>query len=79
MPVAYRIKGNGARSNTVANNLPVDHPPPTLGVGSKSHNRTFSEHGHFACKLKGIVNAATYKHIIYSSTLEIGKVKTFFF
>ena len=37
----------------VANILPADHPSPTLWVGSKGRNSTFSEHGHVASQIKG--------------------------
>ena len=49
--VAYQIKGNRECNNMVANVLPVDPPPPTLGWG-QGQNLTFSEHGHVAYHFK---------------------------
>ena len=51
--VAYQIKENHECSNMVANILPADPPPPTLGMGSIGQNSTFSEHGHVAYQIKG--------------------------
>ena len=56
----------------VANILPIDTLPPTLGVGSKGQNSTFSEHDHVVyqiIKLKGMLNAGTCKHIFCPYTL----------
>ena len=36
----------------VANILPADPPPPTLGMGSIGQNSAFSEHGHVAYQIK---------------------------
>ena len=61
-----KFKGNRECGNMVANVLPADSTlpppptPPTLGVGSKGQNSTFSEHGHVDIKFKGITNAATW-------------------
>ena len=42
--VACQIKGDSAYSYMVANILPTDHiPAPTMGVGLKGQNSTFSE------------------------------------
>ena len=61
--VAYQIEGNDACSNMIANILPVDHPP-TLGVGSKGQTSFFSENGHVAYHIRGMTNAATFKHVL---------------
>ena len=51
--VAYQIKGNHKRSNTVASILLADPSHTTLVVGKKGQNSTFSEHGHVAYQIKG--------------------------
>ena len=50
--VAYQTNGKHRCSNMVATILPAELPL-TIGVGSMS-NSTFSEHGHFAYRIKGI-------------------------
>ena len=50
--VAYQIKGNHKCSNTVANILPADPPPPRT-LGAKRIYFTFLEHGHFAYQIGG--------------------------
>ena len=40
--------------------FPFTHIPPTLRVGSKGQNSTFSEHVMLHIKLNGITNAATW-------------------
>ena len=61
-------------------------PPllPTLVVGSKGQNSTFSEHGHVAYQIKGNEECSSMQAHILSlhtpSTPGVGsKVKTFFF
>ena len=51
--VAYQIEGNDTCNNVVANILPVDPLPMTLGMGSKGQNYTCSEHGHVAYQING--------------------------
>ena len=51
--VAYQIKENHECSIMVANSLPSDTTPLTLGMGSICQNSTFSEHGHVAYHIKG--------------------------
>ena len=48
------FKGNYARSsNLVANIFARIPPPPTLGVGPKGQNSTYSEYGPVAYQIKG--------------------------
>ena len=60
-----------------ANILPTTSPSttPTLGVGSKGQNSTFSEHGHVAYQIKG--NGAACKHIFspYTHPQPVGWIK----
>ena len=49
---AYQSKGNHECSNIVANILPADCHPLTLGFGSKGYYFTFSEYGHVAYQIK---------------------------
>ena len=50
--VAYQTKGNYECSNSVANILPTDTPPPWGGKVSIGQKSTFSEHGHVAYQIK---------------------------
>ena len=65
--VAYRIKGNDACSNMVANILPVD-TPSTPGVGSKGQNFFFLKVVMLHIKLKGTDHRAPHKHIFCTHT-----------
>ena len=59
--VADQIKGNHKCSNMVANTLPDDPPPPTLGFKGSKFNLFSTCMLHI--KLKGITHAATRSQI----------------
>ena len=48
-----KLKGITKCSNIVANILPADPPPSTLGIRSIGQNLIYAEHGHVAYQIKG--------------------------
>ena len=68
----------------IENILPADpHPPPTLEVGSKGQNSTFSEQGHVAYQIKwkpecNKMQAHSLSLHTPSNPVVGSKVKTFF-
>ena len=51
--VAYQIRDYHECSSMVANVMPADALPLTLGMGSIGQNSTFLKHGHVAYQIKG--------------------------
>ena len=61
--VAYQIKGNHKCSNMVANIIIFSRRSPPRPQGSKDQIQLFQNMVMLHIKLKGITNAATWKHI----------------